>query len=279
MDNSATKQHQHDAWQLVAPGWARWDERLRRLGQPVTDRLMAEVRQGDRVLDIASGVGEPAITLAEHVGPTGSVVGTDFVEDMLVTARANAAARGVSNIEFRKVDGEQIDVPPASFDVVTIRWGLMFMPDPVGCLAGAKAALKLGGRLALACWAGADRNPWVSIPMGMLMRQLDVPPPPKDAPGMFALADRERLQGVIEMAGFTRARLDEVELAMSDTDSGTDFLRFMLDLAGPIAALFSKVPESRRQGVFDEIASACDTAGEEGRARLRGVTWIAMATA
>ena len=278
MDNSAAKQHQHDTWQSVAPGWARWDERLRRLGQLVTDRLMAEVRRGDRVLDIASGVGEPAITLAEQVGPTGSVVGTDLVEDMLVTARANAAVRGVSNVEFHQVDGERIDVPPASFDAVTIRWGLMFMPDPLGCLAGAKAALKPGGRLALACWAGPDRNPWVSIPMGLLMRHLNVPPPPRDAPGMFAFADWERLQGVIETAGFTSALLEEVEAPMSDTDSGADFLRFMIDLAGPISALFSRVPESERQDVFDEIAGACEAAGD-GSARLNGVTWIATASA
>jgi SAM-dependent methyltransferase len=273
------KQEQHDAWHSVAPGWARWDERLRRLTQPVTDRLVQEVETGNRVLDIASGVGEPAISLAEHVGPSGAVVGTDLVEAMLAAARASAAARGVTNVEFRKVDGEHLDVPPASFDVATCRWGLMFMPDPVGCLAGAREALKPGGRLALACWAGPDRNRWISTPMGLLAQRLGVSPPPPGTPGLFALADFERLQGVIEQAGFTRVLLEELTLPMSDVDRGADYLRYMLDLAGPLATLYARVPEAERPAVFDEMAAACEEAGGGSARDLRGVTWVATATA
>jgi len=273
------KQEQHDAWQAVAPGWARWDQRLRRLTQPVTDWLVREVKPGDRVLDIASGVGEPAISLGERVGPSGAVVGTDLVEEMLAAARANAAARGVTNVEFRKVDGEHLDVPPASFDVATCRWGLMFMPDPVACLATARDALKPGGHVALACWAGPDRNTWVSVPMRMLMQRLGVSPPPPGSPGLFALADFERLQGVIEKAGFTRVLLEEVELPMSDFDSGAEYLQYMLDLAGPLAALFARVPESDRSAVFAELAAACDEAGGGSVRGLRGVSWVATARA
>jgi ubiquinone/menaquinone biosynthesis C-methylase UbiE len=278
MDKAEAKQNQHDTWKSVAPGWARWDKRLRRLSQPVTDRFIVEVRPGDRVLDIASGVGEPAISLAEHVGPLGVVVGTDLVEAMLEAARTNAAVRGVSNVEFKRVDGEVLDLALEHFDVVTIRWGLMFMPDPVGCLTRAKAALKNGGRLVLSCWADPARNPWVSIPMSILMRRLDVPPPQPGAPGMFALADWECLQDMVETAGFTSVIIEELELPMSDTDSGADFLSYMLELAGPMAMLFSRVPESEQQGVFDEIAEACEEVAG-GTAQLKGVTWIVTANA
>ncbi len=278
MGNSALKQQQHDTWESVAPGWARWDERLRRLTQPVTDRLAEEVRQGDRVLDVSSGVGEPAITLAEHVGPSGSVLGTDLVEAMIESARVNAAARGASNVEFRKMDGERLDVPAGSFDAAIIRWGLMFMPDPLACLSRVKAALRPGGRLALTVWAGPDRNPWVALPMRILLGHLEVPPPEPGAPGIFALADWERLQDIIESASFTNVLHEELALPMSDTDSGAEYLRLMLDLAGPIASLFARVPEEERQAVFDVVARACEEAGS-GSARLCGVTWIATATA
>jgi SAM-dependent methyltransferase len=230
------------------------------------------------VLDVASGVGEPALTIAEHVGRSGHVVGTDLVEEMLAAARANAEVRGVVNVEFRRVDGEALDVAPGSFDVVTSRWGLMFMPDPVACLTAARRALKPGGRLVAAVWASPDRNPWVAVPMGVLMRRLGVAPPPPGAPGIFALADWERLQTVVEAAGFSRVLLEELALPMSDCDRGRDYLEFMLDLAGPLAALFRDVPEAERPQAFDEVAAACEAAAG-GTARLPGVTWIATATA
>jgi ubiquinone/menaquinone biosynthesis C-methylase UbiE len=271
MNNGAMKQHQHDTWQSVAPGWARWDELLQRLTRPVTNRLAVEVRTGDRVLDIASGVGEPAITLAEHVGSSGSVVGTDLVEEMVAAARAHATDRGVTNVEFQCVDGERLDVEASSFDVVTIRWGLMFMPDPVACLKQARIALKPGGRLALSVWAGPDRNPWASVPMGVLARRLGVALPPPGTPGLFALADLERLKEVVEAAGFTGALLEELTVPMSEFEQGGDFLEYILDLAGPIAGLFAQVSEAKRQDAFDEIARAVEAAGG-GSARLDGVT-------
>jgi SAM-dependent methyltransferase len=272
------KQQQHDTWRAVAAGWARRSERLRRLGQPVTERFLREIAPGQRVLDVASGVGEPALTIAEHVGRSGRVVGTDLVEEMVAAARATAAARGVVNVEFRHVDGEALDVDPGTFDVVTSRWGLMFMPDPVACLTAARRALGPGGRLVAAVWASPDRNPWIAVPMGVLMRGLGIEPPPPGTPGAFALADWERLQGVVEAAGFTSVLLEELALPMSDCDRGHEYLEFMLDLAGPLTALFDKVPEAERAQAMDEMAAACEAAGG-GTARLPGVTWIVTAAA
>jgi len=229
------------------------------------------------VLDIASGVGEPAISIAEHVGPSGSVLGTDLVEEMVAAARVHAAERDVRNVEFKRVDGETFNVDPGSFDLVTIRWGLMFMPDPGACLVRARAALKPGGRLAVACWAAPDRNPFASVPMSVLARHLDVSPPPPGTPGLFALADPDHLRGIIEATGFTDVHIEDVTVPMSDFDRGSEFLRFMLDLAGPIAGLFAKVPEGEQQAVFDEMSRAVEVAGG-GSARLEGVTWIATAS-
>jgi len=278
MDNAAAKAAQFKTWQAVVPGWKRWYDDIRRLGQPITDRLLAGIRPGQRVLDIASGVGEPSISIAEKVGPAGSVLGTDFVDEMLVAARQHAAKRGVTNIEFRKVDGETLDVPPHSFDAATMRWGLMFMPDPVACLVGVRKALKPGGTIALTCWAPVAKNPWASIPMAVLSRYVEVPTPPPGAPGLFAFADGARLRSVLEEAGFSNVAVEEVELQMTDFQTGEEFVNFTLDLAGPIAALLARAPENQRGAIRAEIAREVERAGG-GRARVPGVTWFATGTA
>ena len=276
MDNATAKASQFKTWQSVAPGWKRWDEVLRRLTKPVTDRMVARVRLGQRVLDIASGVGEPAITIAEKVAPMGFVLGTDLVEEMLAFAREHAVARGVENIEFRRVDGAQLDVPAGSFDVVTMRWGLMFMPDPAACLTRSREALKPGGTIMLTCWAAPQKNPWASIPLAVLARHIEVPTPPPGVPGLFAFADGSRLRSVLEAAGFSDVKLEELELGMADFETGEEFLTEILDLAGPIAMIFSRVPEERRRDVSSEIAREVERAGG-GRAHLSGVTWFATA--
>jgi ubiquinone/menaquinone biosynthesis C-methylase UbiE len=278
MDNSAAKANQHKTWQAVAPGWKQYDELMRRLTKPVTDRMTAGMRPGQRVLDIASGVGEPAIAIAERVGPTGSVLGTDLVEEMLAFAREKAAARGVKNIEFRHVDGEALDVPDRSFDAVTMRWGLMFMPDPGACLTRARQALKPGGTIALTCWAPIEKNPWALIPMSVLRKYVEVPAPPPGAPGLFAFADRARLESVLKDAGFSNVNVEPVETLMGDFDKGEEFVAFILALAGPIAMLMKAVPEDKRAAATNEIAREAERVGG-GRARVPGVTWLATAQA
>ena len=278
MDKEAAKAGQHKAWQSVAAGWRKHDEVFRRLTQGVTDRMTANIKPGQRVLDIACGVGEPAITSAKKVGPTGSVLATDLVPEMVAYARECAAARGVSNVEFRVVDGEQLDVPPASFDAVTIRWGLMFMPDPGACLTQARTALKPGGSLVATTWTGPARNPWVAVPLAVLGRHVEVPAPPPGSPGMFALADSERLKKIVEDAGFSNVTLEELTVPMSDNDRGADYVAFILEFAGPVAMLFNKVPAEKRAEVAAEMASEVERAGG-GSGRVTGVTWIVTARA
>src|SRR5216684_6146815 len=260
MDNAAAKANQFKTWQGVAPGWKKWNDVMRRQTMPATDRFVAAIRPGQRVLDIASGVGEPSISIAEKVGPTGSVLGTDLVEEMLVSAREHAASRGVKNIEFKHVDGEALDVPKGSFDVVTMRWGLMFMPDAVACLTRARAALKPGGTILLTCWSAPAKNPWAAIPMGVLSRHIEMPTPAPGAPGLFAFADGSRLRATIEEAGFSNVALEEVDVPMTDFPTGQEFLTFMLEIAGPIAMFFSRVPPEERTAVANEIAREVERA-------------------
>lgn len=275
---SELKQREHRTWTGVAPGWRKHDERLVRSAAPVAARMLdlLALRPGMTVLDIACGTGEPAIPAAERVAPGGRVIATDFVEEMLAFAREKAARRGVSNIEFRRVDGEQLDVPPESCDAVSIRWGLMFMPDPLACLRRTHGALKKNGRIAVACWAPPDKNPWASVPMGIVRRCLNAPPPPPGTPGLFAFADPSRLRGVLDEAGFRDTAVEAVDVPFADFDSGEAYFTFILELAGPIAALFAQLSPSEQAAAREEIIGAA--AGPNGQVHLHGMTWVASGT-
>lgn len=277
MDNDAAKATQRTTWQNVAPGWKKWSAETTRQWAPLTARLTAGLRPGQRVLDLASGVGDPAIAIARKVSPGGSVLGTDLVEEMLAAARENAAAAGVTNIEFRCVDAEKLDLPPASFDAATMRFGMMFLPDPVACAKGVRAALKPGGTFTAVVWQSADQNPWAAIPIGVLKRHLDVPIPAPGAPGLFAMADRATFEHVFRAAGFDDVAIEAAVFDMADFDRAEDYLRYTLDLAGPVRALYGTLSAEARASVDAGIIREAMSAGG-GRARLRGAVWIATAT-
>ena len=185
------KARERESWASAAAGWDRRDELLRKGTAPVTERMLelARIAPGQRVLDIASGTGEPAISVARVVGENGSVVGTDLVDEMLAYARCKAANAGLENIEFQCVDGESLAVGEDLFDAVTIRWGLMFMPEPQSCIALAYGALQSGGRISVVCWAAPEKNPFISLLTQTLGRYMDVPRPPPGAPGIFSMAN------------------------------------------------------------------------------------------
>ncbi len=274
------KAREQESWTQVAAGWARHDDRLRASLGPVSERMLAAVdlKPGKRVLDIASGTGQPALLAAERVGPKGRVLGIDLVDEMLAFARKKAAERGLRNIEFRQADGEALDVPAGSFDAVFIRWGLMFMPDALACLKGARDALGRGGRIAVTCFAGADRNPWASVPLAVIKRHVEVTPPAPGAPGLFAFADPVRLRTTLESAGFTDVAVDEVLFLMGgEFVDGASCVAFLLDISGPVRMLLAGLDDDARQRVARAIARDIEMLEPGGRIAMPGVTWLAHA--
>ena len=273
------KQHERDSWASAAAGWGRRDELLREGAAPVTERMLelAWIAPGQRVLDIASGTGEPAISIARAVGENGSVIGTDLVDEMLAYARSKAANEGLDNIEFRCVDGETLTVGEGIFDAVTIRWGLMFMPQPLACLALAHSALQTGGRISVACWAAPEKNPFISLLTQTLGHYMDVPRPPPGTPGIFAMADPDHLCGVLESAGFKNITLEEMEFAMVDVEDGQAYWEAMSDLAAPVMRLVRQLDDQVRDAFINEIIETANAKMTGERLRMRGTTWIVAA--
>jgi ubiquinone/menaquinone biosynthesis C-methylase UbiE len=274
VDPATIKQQQRKDWGDAAPNWRKNYDRLRQVSAPVTNRLLelAAVRPGHRVLDIASGSGEPAIPAAKLVGAAGFVFATDMSAEMLEVARDNAAEQGVHNIEFRLVDGEELNVDPGTFDAATCRWGIMFMPEPLRCLQQVHSALKAGACTAFAVWGPPDRNPWVSLPMVIARKYYEGPPLPDPTAvgGMFSFADKAKLQFIFEQAGFQNVRMEEMDIPMSVFDTGREFWAYTRELAGPFRRILDGMPPDVQEKIGDEIATAAGGGDPNGKVSLKG---------
>jgi SAM-dependent methyltransferase len=205
-----------ETWEKAAAGWSRRATEFGAFTEPVSRWLIdaLHLQPGHRVLDLAAGTGEVGLLAAELVAPGGTVIIGDQAQAMLTAAERRAKERGLQNLEFKVIDAEWIDLSLAEVDGVVCRWGYMLMADPAAALRETRRVLRAGGRLSLAVWDRADRNPWTSIVGRELVARGRMERPAADAPGMFALADPPVLKELIEEAGFVDVQVDAVEFEM-----------------------------------------------------------------
>ena len=271
---------EHRTWRSVSDGWRKNDSRLRENADVVTQRMLdlAGIDAGHRVLDIASGTGEPAIPAAHRVGETGRVTGVDLVDEMLAVARDKAAVQNLRNIDFQTVDGSSMPFDTASFDAVTCRWGLMFMPEPQNILRQIHYVLKEEGRLAVACWAEPERNPFFTHAMSILVKHMEVPRPPPRAPGVFAFAERDHLEDTLRASGFQSIEIEDIGFNMIHVNNGEEYWQMMQELAGPIKQLIKKMDEDTYRAFADEVIASADALKQDDTLSMLGTTWVAHAT-
>ena len=203
-DAAKYKNAQREQWNKDGAAWRRWNPTLDRWYGEVTRQMLdlARIQPGQRILDIAAGAGEPAVSAAERVGPGGYVLATDISEGIVELALQVARERGLKQIETRAMDGEKLDLPDASFDAVLCRLGLMYMPHPVTALREWRRALRAGGRVAVVVFSTPDRNSWGAMPASIIRRRAQLPPPVPGQPGPFSLGGPGVLEGVFRQAGF-----------------------------------------------------------------------------
>ena len=256
IENQEAVQAQRDYWNSIASAWAEWWPVIEAGARPVSEAMveLAEVGAGDRVLDLASGIGEPAATAARRVGPEGHVVATDLAPDMIERGRERARALGIGNLEFRLMDASAPDLPASSFDVALCRWGLMFIPNLDLALNRLKALLEPGGRLAVAVWGPAEQAPAISLVTRVLTQELDLPPPRDDESTPFDLADTRALEQRLRDAGFTGFQHRSVTVRY-DFPSSDAFLAFRRELSG-IEQRMTHVAAERRAAAWGAVAEA-----------------------
>jgi SAM-dependent methyltransferase len=191
------------AWRDSAPYWEKYREKIRQMFAPVTDALVADARigRGAAVLDIATGPGEPALSIAAIVGPEGRVLGVDPVEEMVEVARRSADRYGVANAKFEIAAPESLPWAADTFDAVTCRFGVMFFSSPVAGVREFLRVLKPERKLALAVWSLAERNPFFHTVGRVVERYVELPPIAPDAPDAFRFGAPGKLRGVLTEAG------------------------------------------------------------------------------
>ena len=256
-DLDAYREQSLQTWGEMAPGWEERNEWMTDLTSAVNEWIVARVEPqvGQTVLDVAAGPGDLGFRVAEHVGPEGKVLSTDFAPEMVEAARRIAASRGLGNVEFKVLNAERMDLDDDSVDGVVCRWGYMLMADPAAALRETRRVLRDGGTLAFAVWAAPDRNPWAALPAMTLVQRGHVPPPEPGAPGIFAMSDPALIRSLVTGAGFDEPEVEEIafEFRYDDFD---DFWDVLVRIAGPIARVLKSLPDEERQATRDAIEEA-----------------------
>ncbi len=196
--------------------WRRYDAIEARLSAPLSERMLdlAAIAPGMRVLDVATGRGEPALRIAKRVGSHGSVLCVEPAAAILQIAREQAAQQGLTNLEFRESDAEALgDLAAGSFAAATMRWGLMYMKEPLWALRHIRRALVPGGLLVVALLAEPERMPYYTLPRQLLAKYRALPPIDYTAPGPFRYADPARIAADFAQAEFTVEHIDELDFA------------------------------------------------------------------
>jgi len=190
-------------WSENAKYWIQHSDTIRVMFAPLTAALIehAKIDEGQTVLDVAGGSGEPGLTIAEKVGPGGAVTCTDAVAEMVEAARDDATRRGLTNVQFRQCTADSLPFPDNSFDAVVCRLGIMFVPDPLVAVREMLRVTKPGGMLALAVWHKSEINPFCYAVTNVMSRHVDSPAADPDAPNAFRFAETGKLANVLTEAG------------------------------------------------------------------------------
>jgi enediyne biosynthesis protein CalE5 len=194
---------QRQDWNRVAGGWEKWDRFFDEQMAFLNHRLVADarLRSGMQALDLGSGTGYPALLGAHTVGPSGRMIGMDLAEQMLAVARRKATALGLANVTFRTGDATSLPFEANSFDAVTSRFCLMFLPEIPKAGAEIARVLRPGGWVAAAVWSAPEKNPSIGLSMEAIKKVVELPPPDPTAPGIFRLATPGDLAGIMQQAG------------------------------------------------------------------------------
>ncbi|HUB76435.1 MAG TPA: methyltransferase domain-containing protein [Solirubrobacteraceae bacterium] len=228
---------------------------------------------GQHVLELAAGPGETGFLVAELLEPGGRLISSDQSEAMVEIARARAAELGLTNVEFRVINAESIDLPVASLDAVLCRWGFMLMVDPAAALLETRRVLRAGGRLALAVWASPSMNPWLVVPNQAMIEAGLIEQPDPSAPGAFALSDADRLTALLEDAGFVEVQIEEVSIVRA-APSFEDWWEMHLDMSPSGRVVREAPPETARA-----VAAAVAERLERYRLEIPGMCLVAAASA
>lgn len=247
------REQQRQSWNRFAPGWKKWDSLTMEFLQPLGNAIIQSMpRQGQEyILDIACGTGEPGLTLAQ-MNPNGKVMLTDLSEEMVDITIEHADHRNITNIGTLVCDVCELPFPDNHFDAISCRFGFMFFPDMLLAAKEMNRVLKPGGTMSTSVWDIPEKNFWVTAVMGTIQKNMDLPPNPSGAPGMFRCCKPGLMQEILEEAGFRNYRQSIIETHLP-TDTAEMFWDMMTEIGAPIVAALSQASPDLRESIKQQV--------------------------
>jgi SAM-dependent methyltransferase len=279
MDHGEQRRVRLENWAAMAGGWERAREERERVAAPVTDWLVRELaaKSGEVVLELAAGQGDVGFAVAALLGESGRLISSDFSAAMLEIGRRRGEELGLTNVEFRELDAEDLDLEESSVDGVVCRWGYMLMPNPAIALAETRRVLRRGGRLAFAVWASGERNPWITVAGRILVAHGHMPSPEPSEPGMFVLGNKNELRALVENAGFANVQVDDVPVH-NDYRDVDEYVRLSDEMGGMFSRAWTAASEDQREAMTEELRHAFEPFAVDGGYELPGLAICVLAS-
>ena len=256
-DPDAYKQAITREWGRTAPGWHRWIASLNEWYQVATETMLnhARVSRGHHVIDIAAGDGGQSIAAARRVGPSGQVLATDIAPEFVELARAVALDASLPQLRAEVMDAEALTAPDRSFDAAICRLGLMYLPNIQTALTEIRRVLRPGGRLAAIVFTTPERSPFFSIPVRLIRERRNLPPPPAEQPGPFALGAPGLLATHLEQAGY-RDVLEQLIDVPIRFASAEECVQWRREASGTMQQLVSDLDEDEQAQIWRDVVEA-----------------------
>ena len=256
---------QKGTWNKVAYSWKKWDEFTMNFLRPMGDAIIKalDIKTNNEVLDIASGTGEPAFSIAAKA-ETGKVYATDLSEEMLAIAKASAQERGINNIEFKVADVSKLPFSDNFFDKISCRMGFMFFPDMQLAAKEIFRVCKNGGKMAVSVWGTAEDNDWSTTITKVLSKHFEISRPPANAPGMFRCATPGLMKQLFENAGFENVK-EETIFGTVDFETAENYWLNRTEMSESVVALLSKTTEETRNKIKADLLAECNGKLTNGR--------------
>jgi SAM-dependent methyltransferase len=244
-DAGKYKEATREQWQTAAEPWSRWGPTLEQWLGEATELMLdlAGVEDGSRVLDVAAGAGGQTLAAARRVGPSGAVLATDISPAILGHAAHAASAAGLTNVATREMDGEELEIEGESYDAVISRVGLIYFPDQLLAVQAQRRALRPGGRVGAIVYSTPDRNAFFSIPVSIIRRRAELPPPTPGQPGPFSLGADGAIEGLFERAGLSDIEVRRVDAPLR-LPSAAECLRFEQESFGALHQMLAGLDEA-----------------------------------
>jgi ubiquinone/menaquinone biosynthesis C-methylase UbiE len=245
-------------WSESATAWRRHSATIRTMFAPLTTALIeaARISAGQSVLDVAGGPGEPSLTIAEVVGPTGSVTYTDAVAEMVAAAEEEAKRRGLSNVRFQQCVAESLPFADNSFDATVSRLGVMLFSDPAAAFREMLRVTKPQGALCFVVWGANERNPFTSTVTNVISRYVDTPAADADAPGAFRFAEPGKLALLLTQAGARNVQERELNFQIAAPISIEQFWEMRSTTSGTLREKLATLSSDKAQQVAVEVQDA-----------------------